>query len=150
MDIAQYKKALHPIRRLPPEVLSEIFLQRIDENGVEKEASRFLDATPSRPKSSLDPSQCPWTLSTVCSKCHAISLSFPRLWSNIHLHVRDEKPRKSIRTLNLQLHRSGTQALKVTFSIPPSHYRSPHIVMSAMEGTLFVDSRGLHVSSRPH
>ncbi|KAK0435608.1 hypothetical protein EV421DRAFT_2039044 [Armillaria borealis] len=118
-DIAQYKKALHPIRRLPPEVLSEIFLQCIDENGTENEASRFLDATPSCPKNSLDPSQCPWTLSKVCSKWRAISLSFPRLWSNIHLHVRDKKPRKSIRTLNLQLHRSGTHALKVAFTVSP-------------------------------
>ncbi|PBK64012.1 hypothetical protein ARMSODRAFT_866327, partial [Armillaria solidipes] len=79
-DITQYKKALHPIRRLPPEVLSEIFLQCIDENGTENEVSRFLDSTLSCLKSSLDPSQCPWTLSKVCSKWCAISLSFPHLW----------------------------------------------------------------------
>ncbi|KAK0237529.1 hypothetical protein EDD85DRAFT_936534 [Armillaria nabsnona] len=118
-DIAQYEKAVHPIRRLPPEVLSEIFLQCIDEDGTENEASRFLDEAPLRPKSSLDPSQCPWMLSKVCSKWRAISLSFSRLWSNIHLHVRDKKPRQFIRTLNLQLHRSGTHTLKVAFTVSP-------------------------------
>ncbi|PBK91099.1 hypothetical protein ARMGADRAFT_1166656 [Armillaria gallica] len=116
-DIAQHEKAVHPIRRLPPEVLSEIFLQCIDEGGTENEASRFSEETLLRPKTSLDPSQCPWTLSKVCSKWRAISLSFPRLWSNIHLYVRDKKPPQSIRTLNLQLHRSGTHPLKVAFAV---------------------------------
>lgn len=127
-DIAQRKKALHPIRRFPPEVLSEIFLQCIDENGMGSEVDRFLHKTSFRPKSSLDPSQCPWTLSQVCRRWRAVSLAFCSLWSNIYLYIRDKKPRKCIDMLILQLHRSGTHPLKVAFTAPHSMKDFPPII----------------------
>ncbi|KAK0207282.1 hypothetical protein IW262DRAFT_1282243 [Armillaria fumosa] len=68
---ARAKKILSPSRRLPPELLTEIFLR----------CSSLCD----RRSSPLDPHGLPWTLSHVCRKWRAVAIATPELWSKICL-----------------------------------------------------------------
>ncbi|KAK0430508.1 hypothetical protein EV421DRAFT_1934086, partial [Armillaria borealis] len=81
------KSVLNPVRRLPPEILSYIFLSCLlpdgellnPSDGVEK-TSALLDM--------LNIKNPPWNLSYVSSQWWQASLITPRLWSSIRLQLR--------------------------------------------------------------
>ncbi|KAJ7590028.1 hypothetical protein C8J56DRAFT_859543 [Mycena floridula] len=82
-EAQEYRTILHPIRRLPAEILSEIFLDIIDEdleNLAGFQNDRFM--------SSLDPSAMHWVLSLVSAYWRSVIITFPRLWSTIRLTPR--------------------------------------------------------------
>ncbi|KAJ7729109.1 hypothetical protein DFH07DRAFT_703551, partial [Mycena maculata] len=66
---AQNTAILSPLRRMPPEVLGEIFLWTL----------------PSARCSRFDTKNGPWLLPQISSRWRTISLSIPSLWSQINL-----------------------------------------------------------------
>lgn len=118
---ALHKRALSPLRRLPKDVLREIFLLAVADNPA-----------------SLDARIGPWPISQVCGSWRSIVLSTPRLWSSILIHCpirkvanspwsmfdreityRNEKllPKSSIPILKTILTRSSATPLDIVFDI---------------------------------
>ncbi|KDQ27363.1 hypothetical protein PLEOSDRAFT_1026266, partial [Pleurotus ostreatus PC15] len=63
---------LAPIRRIPPEILAEIFVATID------------DTTLCDP---LDYDEMPWLLGRVCHSWRMVTESTPKLWSRIRVEL---------------------------------------------------------------
>ncbi|KAJ7113999.1 hypothetical protein C8R44DRAFT_229814 [Mycena epipterygia] len=64
---AQNKAILSALRRIPPEVLGQIFAWTLP--------------TPLDPRRQEDASDSPWVLVQICSRWRAVALSLPSLWS---------------------------------------------------------------------
>jgi len=105
--VSNYKGILSPFRRLPGEILSEIFLASV---GPTKEKL----ALP-KPTNSIDSSQGAWVLSQVSSKWRAVALSDSRLWSYVGLEL-PAPPGLDTSKLEMQLERSGSYPLDVYIS----------------------------------
>jgi hypothetical protein len=86
-----------PIRRLPPEVLSEIFLCYEDENNV------------SPPRLN----KAPLLLGGVCSRWRTIALSTPRLWNSFALTIRPKYLKSDAMLAKTWLARAGTCPLTI-------------------------------------
>ncbi|KAJ7596085.1 hypothetical protein C8J56DRAFT_924008 [Mycena floridula] len=86
-DLQRYKSVIHPIRRIPTEILSEIFLTFADE-----EVGEFNLA------SSLDPRSMNWIFSLVSSYWRSVAVSLPQLWSTVRISHDD-----------LELEQEGTE-----------------------------------------
>ncbi|KAK7047448.1 hypothetical protein VNI00_006679 [Paramarasmius palmivorus] len=117
-----YKQILHPIRRLPPEILREIF------QLVERADHRFvtLDGSVKRSflRNTLSSSRFPWILGQVSHLWREVALSCMDLWSNIGFELPDttfsqEALARMVAQLMLQIQRSGTQPLSI-------HMKSHH------------------------
>ncbi|KAJ6545047.1 hypothetical protein DFH09DRAFT_659085 [Mycena vulgaris] len=84
------------LRRLPSEILSEIFLH----------CSRSQDGCTPRP------------FAAVCSRWRDVALLTPRLWCNVYLYETEIATPSLHSLLSLQLERSGQVPLDVVFSDP--------------------------------
>ncbi|KAE9395235.1 hypothetical protein BT96DRAFT_158185 [Gymnopus androsaceus JB14] len=84
-----YRKILHPIRHVPPEVLLKIFSYCTD----------VVDAaTPSdMNQDSLDTRLAPWCFGQVCKYWRSVVLGSPRLWSSLALNLSKQSGSKSLR-----------------------------------------------------
>lgn len=71
--VDEHESALSPMRRLPTEIVSEIFL-----SSLTSEASDSLDAA-----------KGPWRLGKVCSRWRRIVNSYPKFWSSLIIEVDD-------------------------------------------------------------
>ncbi|KAF7345515.1 F-box domain-containing protein [Mycena venus] len=72
---------LSPLRRVPPEVLGEIFWWTLPSITNELDWGKF------------DISQCPWVLTQISSRWRTISISTPSLWSRLVIdYDPDERP----------------------------------------------------------
>ncbi|KAJ7589488.1 hypothetical protein C8J56DRAFT_938714 [Mycena floridula] len=71
-DIIDLKTVTHPIRRMPPEILFEIFVHCVQQ-----------DHDPE--KTNLDISQSPWSLTRVCRRWRNIAVARPSLWTDIRI-----------------------------------------------------------------
>ncbi|KAJ7081815.1 hypothetical protein B0H15DRAFT_446523 [Mycena belliarum] len=89
-----HRSILSSLRRLPTEILSEIFMHCSDEEDGFK----------------------PRKYAAVCSRWRDVALSTPRLWCNVCLQDEKTAPRSLFSLLSLQLQRSGQGPLSVTFS----------------------------------
>ncbi|KAK0479811.1 hypothetical protein EDD18DRAFT_1295524 [Armillaria luteobubalina] len=74
---ANATKILSPSRRLPTEMLTDIFIR----------CSSLQDGS----ESPLDPGEFPWTLSHVCRKWREVAVATPELWSSIRLDFLDDR-----------------------------------------------------------
>ncbi|KAJ7584209.1 hypothetical protein C8J56DRAFT_198738 [Mycena floridula] len=104
-EVEQYKSVLHPIRRLPKEILYEIFLWFVKEDVYEDSAV-----------SSLNPTSTNWILPRVSRHWSSVALSFARIWSTVRLTTEDFSftgPEKS-RMLEVQLQRSANHQLSIS------------------------------------
>lgn len=104
--IRDCKFALKPIRRLPAEILSEIFLLFVTDVDV------YLEH-----ESSIDPTQTIWILPQVCRRWRTVALSLHRLWSTVRLLQSDFSGALSDGTsfmLATQLYRAGNSDLSVS------------------------------------
>jgi hypothetical protein len=70
-DIGHTSKILHPVRKIPPEILRRIFLLSVDDFPV----------------NTLHPSWMPRIISQVCSRWRNVASSFPGLWSQIGIDI---------------------------------------------------------------
>ncbi|KAK7462429.1 hypothetical protein VKT23_008027 [Stygiomarasmius scandens] len=107
--VQNYNTILHPIRRLPPEVLAEIFI------------STSADLT--NPLCMKEP---PWILAQVCHRWRSIALSLPKLYSSLALRLdlrATEASAKAVSILAEYLVRSGSYPLTIcVFSdFTPNH-----------------------------
>ncbi|KAJ7330534.1 hypothetical protein DFH08DRAFT_314625 [Mycena albidolilacea] len=99
---ARNKAILSPLRRMPPEVLGEIFsrtLPSITEMWREQACQEYM-------------ANNPWVLSHTCSQWRGISLSTPQLWSLVVVNY-DQKTCCSIPPIAAQLQRA--EKLKIHF-----------------------------------
>jgi F-box-like len=94
-----------PITRLPPEVLSEIFIHCIDMCSFDLHDQRNL--TPRLDKT-------PLLLGSVCSRWRSISLSTPRLWASFTLTIRPTYQKNDVVLANTWLARAGTCPLYIS------------------------------------
>ncbi|KAK0468855.1 hypothetical protein IW261DRAFT_1406764 [Armillaria novae-zelandiae] len=69
--ITDAKRLLNPVRRLPGDVLIEIFTACLPEHA----------------RDSLNTNRAPWVLSQVCASWRQTTLSSARLWANVHLKM---------------------------------------------------------------
>lgn len=119
-NIEEYNAILHPIRRFPTEILTDIFLSFAKE-GVEDLYG----------KTSLAPSGMPWRLAQVSNRWRKTALALPRLWSSVGVLVTQEDLQNPLKTqrlvyhLGVQLHRSAVSPLSVSI-FTTSHIEEYH------------------------
>jgi hypothetical protein len=94
-----------PIRRLPPEILSDIFVQCRDVRWLDPVEYLLL---PPR----LD--KTPLLLGTICSRWRSISLSTPRLWASFSLNIRPKYLKAHVELAKIWFARSGTCPLSIS------------------------------------
>ncbi|KAK0224390.1 hypothetical protein EDD85DRAFT_981892 [Armillaria nabsnona] len=113
-EIANYNTVRAPHRRLPDDMLSEIFFQCANEDLFQQNIDRI--GKDQNVVTSLDNRQAPWVLTRVCKRWRAAALSLPRLWSTVSIKLpgRDRHSGSLQQALELQLQRSGACPLSVT------------------------------------
>ncbi|KAF8990132.1 hypothetical protein BDZ89DRAFT_1152092 [Hymenopellis radicata] len=85
--LADAKCILHPIRSLPRDILSEIFLSCTPiADETDSEAFEYGPTF-----DTLCPRNHPWNLSHVCRTWREITLSLPRLWTTVYLNFEQYK-----------------------------------------------------------
>ncbi|KAJ7728880.1 hypothetical protein B0H16DRAFT_1470269 [Mycena metata] len=92
--------ALAPIRRIPPEVLSQIFLCYSDLLGDSHDC--------------LDVAHGVWLLGHICSHWRAVALSTPELWTSCNFSCRRGK-RNALALVDVRLERTKTRPLCIRF-----------------------------------
>ena len=95
-EIALALAYISPIRRLPHELLREVFLINFEHNP-----------------------RCAWVFSAVCSLWRRIALSMPKLWSKLRLETTQND---SADTIRLWLERSGVSCpldIEITLQVTP-------------------------------
>ncbi|KAF9040298.1 hypothetical protein BDZ89DRAFT_1060727 [Hymenopellis radicata] len=120
-DLNDIHTVMHPIRRLPLDVLREIFLICLDDQDPRAD--------------SLDTHGMPWVLVQVSSQWRVAGLSFPRLWSRVHVSfdtlALHPHPERLSHVLWLQLSRSKQYPLEVELSsythVSEMHPILPHL-----------------------
>ncbi|KAJ7231048.1 hypothetical protein B0H12DRAFT_218789 [Mycena haematopus] len=98
---AQHKAILSPLRRMPPELLSEIFLSTLPSVRETWETRKHY----------MDHSS--WVLSHVSSRWRMVSLSIPSLWSTIAIDYSDPSITYSAAPIEAKLQRA--HKLKIHF-----------------------------------
>jgi hypothetical protein len=88
-----------PIRRLPPEVLSEIFMQCMENNYVYRRLNT-----------------APLLVGSVSSRWRTIALSTPRLWASFSLTIRPKYLKTDVVLAKAWLARAGTCPLTICLS----------------------------------
>ncbi|KAJ7660180.1 hypothetical protein DFH06DRAFT_1130082 [Mycena polygramma] len=116
-QVLQYKKATRPMRRLPPEIVSQ-----------------FLAAT----LPDLDPDdlgQTPWQLGHVCSYWRAVALATPILWRDVIILRTRSYPLEKLET---QLARSSNLPLRVMFWSPfsPLDSHATNLLQTLIDSSL--------------
>ncbi|KAJ7605589.1 hypothetical protein FB45DRAFT_1144050 [Roridomyces roridus] len=117
------KSILSPIRRIPPEILAEIF------KAAGTSRSRFIFAN------------TPWVLTHVCSRWRAIAISAASLWSFIHLDYESHEYHPALvrtqvqRSPTLKIYFYGSEECDAAAQIQPLGYL---IVPSAQWQELFI------------
>ncbi|KAK1214990.1 hypothetical protein PQX77_022415 [Marasmius sp. AFHP31] len=115
--VARYQTILRPVHRLPPELLTRIFLVSLDPLIVPENA-----IARTYPPHSLDSSKVPWTLGQVCRTWRQLALQTPGLWSFISFSLRGDShtPASQLHAhrLGLQLQRSAAHSLTIITSTP--------------------------------
>ncbi|KAK0207515.1 hypothetical protein IW262DRAFT_535443 [Armillaria fumosa] len=104
------------IHDLPVELLYEIFLWAVQENPASDDKSILT----------------PWALSHVCRQWRHVAISFPCLWSTIHVALTRETPRHGFSIndtegLGTALRRSGTTTLSLRVKFPDLELSAGHL-----------------------
>ncbi|KAF7344832.1 hypothetical protein MVEN_01644500 [Mycena venus] len=110
-EVKALRALISPIRRFPPEILSEIFLSLL--RDVVTTSSLY---------SSVDTSQPPLVLGRVSSMWRATSLTTPRLWTGIQLSPTKPIGRGVMSLLELFNERSRPIPLRLGIDIPAHLY----------------------------
>ncbi|KAJ7663896.1 hypothetical protein DFH06DRAFT_335799, partial [Mycena polygramma] len=105
-SLLNYRVILSPLRRMPPEVLSQIFSWTLPSLNEEWRRNR------------LDVTDSPWTLGRVSGLWRAVSLSTPSLWSRFAIDyapAHDALSAYPLAMVDAQIRRSRSQKLKIHF-----------------------------------
>lgn len=118
-------KIIHPVRRLPFEIINEIFLQTLSGSYDWDDYPEVHDYV-----------RGPWAYSKVCRRWRDVALQSPRLWSELSvpsncgsywLHV--ENP---IGRLKLWLHRSRSAPLRILYGGLGKHRPKEHNIITSL------------------
>ena len=107
-EVQKYQTVTSPVRRLPADVLCEIFQWNVE---FDVSTLSFFD--------SLDIGEGPWLPSYVCRRWREVALSFSKIWTSVSVKLpsfdvdNGKKATGSSFLLGLQLARSATQFLGV-------------------------------------
>ncbi|KAJ3736205.1 hypothetical protein DFJ43DRAFT_1136392 [Lentinula guzmanii] len=99
--IRQYKFVLSPVRRLPRELLMEIFFQVIGNED---------------PEDVLDFDRGLWPLTHICRLWRTLILNHASFWTTVSLPGRIRYPTYAVHILSLFLERSGSRPIFVDFT----------------------------------
>ncbi|KAJ7114047.1 hypothetical protein C8R44DRAFT_984599 [Mycena epipterygia] len=112
LSLAQNSAILSPLRRMPPEVLCEIFSWTLP-TTIEAVVRGRLDVTDS-----------PWVLGYICSRWRAIALSFPSLWALVAIDYSqlDCPPSTAYPLAMLKIQMQRARELKIHFLANPESY----------------------------
>ncbi|KAK1225810.1 hypothetical protein PQX77_011221 [Marasmius sp. AFHP31] len=106
-----YVSILHPIRRLPPELLAEIFRIRIHNDVDLQWRGKF--------PGSLNTRKVPWVLGQVCRTWRLVVLSTPDLWAKVDVSwagtVSSECAASLEWLMSLHVERARGQPLDISF-----------------------------------
>ncbi|KAJ7608689.1 hypothetical protein FB45DRAFT_876959 [Roridomyces roridus] len=97
-----------PIGRIPPEILSEIFLWSLPERPFNRCNSDFLEDSP-------------WVLTHVCSHWRTVSTATHALWSTVFIYIDDEKATLPLDAVRTQVQRA--RSLRIKFTASEHRYR---------------------------
>ncbi|KAF7972270.1 hypothetical protein HWV62_18600 [Athelia sp. TMB] len=107
---AQYQNALHPTRRLPAEILGEIFIQWRDMQQEKwEERGKTWPSTPSK----------------VCQHWRAVAVSTSRLWNHLNIPCHGHNPTATAELTRIWLERSGSLplAIEIGYTFLGHHWR---------------------------
>ncbi|KAL0570493.1 hypothetical protein V5O48_011472 [Marasmius crinis-equi] len=115
--VATYKQILHPIRRLPENVLREIF-RASTENGSGAMELYARQKGMVSVMDSLCPTNAPWTLSQVSRRWREVAVSYSSLWAFVAITFPGPQSTQPFLAgmgaqLSRQLRRSGSSTLTV-------------------------------------
>jgi hypothetical protein len=108
----QHMALVAPVRRLPPEILSEIFIQCKDTKWFDP-----LYGVLDTPR--LD--MAPLLLGSVCRRWRMIALSTPRLWASVGLTIRPKYLKSDVLLVKTWLARAGTCPLSIALGSSGSY-----------------------------
>ena len=103
------KGVLHPIRRIPPELLAAIFSLTLPHHWVESSSVYYRSYN--YRKAVLLPGQ-------ICGFWRDISLTTPQIWSKITLNLTEKTYQSEINLVNTWLSRAGEQPLFIQIFHP--------------------------------
>ncbi|KAK7001446.1 hypothetical protein R3P38DRAFT_3049167 [Favolaschia claudopus] len=114
--VDEYKALISPIRRIPQDVLSEI----------------FIACLPTHRNCVMSASEAPVLLGRICSSWRALSLATPRLWASLHIvepralrsGLYDDKIDQRLEVMKMWLGRSGQCPLSISFHCT-EYYAAP-------------------------
>ncbi|KAJ8073126.1 hypothetical protein PM082_019994 [Marasmius tenuissimus] len=124
---------LHPIRRVPPEILTEVF-RICTANDATEQSMPFLcpDDWLSFP-GSLDTRKAPWILGQVCRGWREVATSASDLWTQISVPFKSKASSRLLSALNrnlrLQLERSHKRPLTVAHRDPYGGIENPLLLV---------------------
>ncbi|KAJ7726391.1 hypothetical protein B0H16DRAFT_1894815 [Mycena metata] len=120
--ILRSRSILSPVRRIPPEVLTHIFLLSAP-SLQELKFGTWYDLL----------EQSPWTLGRICRRWRAVALASPAIWSTIIIHGEYDAEPCSLPMLETQLIRSGTYPLEIFFDCERRRYdRTADMTLEAL------------------
>ena len=102
-----HRALISPVHHMPPEILSEIFIQCQD--------TAPFDPTDRDGGVRLD--KAPLLLGKICSRWRCVSLSTPKLWASIQLSVEIHNAESRVMMAKTWLARSGTCLLSIALNI---------------------------------
>ncbi|SJL13260.1 uncharacterized protein ARMOST_16699 [Armillaria ostoyae] len=126
-NLAIAKNILHPIRRLPTDVLGEIFLACVQSPAeclfslLRNDSVNFLEG--------------PWPISHVCRRWRGIAINTPRLWSSISLLFPIDASRTLEFTLILGCYIERSRNLELTLSVYADADVSDHSALALLLST---------------
>ncbi|KAJ7599773.1 hypothetical protein C8J56DRAFT_1669 [Mycena floridula] len=108
--LCQQKSILHPIRRVPAEILQLLFSACMTVWQSEPTSIRRYHTGPL--------ASFPWNLSYVCQRWRRTSIESPDLWSTIEVLGGGSHDRPVERALQFMLDRSASSPLYITLDFP--------------------------------
>ncbi|KAJ7218715.1 hypothetical protein C8J57DRAFT_273803 [Mycena rebaudengoi] len=110
--ILRHQSVISVARRIPPEILGEIFLLTLPSQETMWHTTSCVDSSP-------------WLVGRICSRWRKIALDLPELWTTVSIHKlsegTDAHPSLLLYRLEMLLQRSANQPLHLHLGFPPSY-----------------------------
>ncbi|KAF8971263.1 hypothetical protein BDZ97DRAFT_1788618 [Flammula alnicola] len=120
--ISQHIRVLSPMRRLPSELLREIFVW----------LSPCLQIYPDSAQNWPSSKDLPWAVSQVCRSWRAIALSLPSLWNHLPLVRKTPDNQFQLDVLKELLRRTGEAPLDIYFYFSHQFEHSTHPIINLL------------------
>lgn len=129
-----YCALISPLRRMPPEIMGEIFLHYLGHYSYGPDGLYAIEAV------TLDIKKGPWVLARVCSRWRAIAHSHSRLWSTIALVSNSLGfGRGDLHLTNHILLLTKQSELDISLTIPSDHVPTHRQTMSLITIALIMN-----------